>query len=85
MLEGPLRRSVLKVALPAAGFQVLIFLNSFVDYQWVSALGEDAAAGQTAGWILFWMLLSVGQIFSTGITAVVARRVRSPFRACSSF
>jgi putative MATE family efflux protein len=30
---------------------------------------------QTAGWTAFWMLASMGQIFSIGITAVVARRV----------
>jgi putative MATE family efflux protein len=75
LLSGPLRPAVLRVALPAAAFQLLIFLNNFVDYQWVQMLGKEAAAGQTAGWTAFWMLASMGQIFSTGITAVVARRV----------
>lgn len=73
--EGPLRRSVLRVAIPATGFQLLIFLNNFVDYAWVQMLGDEAAAGQSQGWTVFWMLASLGQIFSTGITAVVARRV----------
>ncbi|MFI5403497.1 MAG: MATE family efflux transporter, partial [Planctomycetota bacterium] len=73
--EGPLRRAVLDVALPATWFQLLIFLNNFVDYAWLQLLGDEAAAGQSQGWTVFWVLTSLGQIFSTGITAVVARRV----------
>lgn len=73
--EGPLRRAVLDVALPAIWFQLLIFANNFVDYAWLQVLGDEAAAGQSQGWTVFWVLTSLGQIFSTGITAVVARRV----------
>jgi putative MATE family efflux protein len=73
--EGPLRRAVLRVALPATGFQLLVFLNNFVDYFWLQRLGDKAAAGQSQGWTVFWILTSLGQIFSTGVTAVVARRV----------
>jgi len=73
--EGPLRRAVLRVGLPATAFQLLVFANNFVDYFWVQRLGEEAAAGQTQGWTVFWMIASLGQIFSTGTTSVVARRV----------
>jgi putative MATE family efflux protein len=73
--EGPLRKAVLQVAIPATAFQLLIFLNNFVDYFWLQRLGDEAAAGQSQGWTVFWVLTSLGQIFSTGITAVVARRV----------
>ncbi len=73
--EGPLRRAVLDVALPACWFQLLIFANNFVDYAWLQLLGDEAAAGQSQGWTVFWVLTSHGKIFSTGITAVVARRV----------
>jgi putative MATE family efflux protein len=66
---------VLHVALPATGFQLLVFANNFVDYFWLQRLGDEAAAGQSQGWTVFWVLTSLGQIFSTGITAVVARRV----------
>ena len=75
MLEGPLRKSLWRIAWPSIAFQLLVFLNNFVDYQWVKELGEEAAAGQGAAWTTFWMLASLGQIFSTGATAVVARRV----------
>ena len=75
MLEGPLRTSVWRIAWPSIAFQLLVFLNNFVDYQWVKELGEEAAAGQGAAWTTFWMMASLGQIFSTGATAVVARRV----------
>ncbi len=75
LLSGPLRRALLHVALPAAAFQVLVFLNNVVDFLWVRMLGDEAAAGQTQGWTLFWMLASVAQIFSTGTVAIVARRV----------
>jgi len=73
--EGPLRKAVLGVAVPAIGFQLLVFANNFVDYVWLQRLGDEAAAGQSQGWTVFWVLTSLGQIFSTGITAVVARRV----------
>lgn len=75
LLEGPLVRSVLRVGAPAALFQILIFANNFIDYQWVQRLGPEAAAGQTAGWTILWTILSLAQIFSIGITAIVARRV----------
>ena len=74
-LEGPLRPALWRIAWPAITFQLLVFLNNFVDYQWVKQLGEQAAAGQGAAWTTFWMLASLGQVFSTGATAVVARRV----------
>ncbi|MHC4548933.1 MAG: MATE family efflux transporter [Planctomycetota bacterium] len=75
LTEGPLLRAVLRVGVPASCFQLLIFLNNVIDYLWVQALGDAAASGLTAGWTLFWMLASLGQIFSTGVTAVVARRI----------
>jgi len=75
LLSGPLLRSVVRVAAPAMAFQLLIFLNNFVDYQWVQQLGPEAAAGQTAAWTIFWMLLNMGQVFSIGVTAVIARRI----------
>jgi len=74
-LEGALRPALWRIAWPAILTQLLVFLNNFVDYQWVALLGEEAAAGQGAAWTTFWMIASLGQIFSTGVTAVVARRV----------
>jgi len=74
-LAGPLRPALWSIAWPAIVTQLLVFLNNFVDYQWVALLGEEAAAGQGAAWTSFWMIMSLGQIFSTGVTAVVARRV----------
>ena len=60
MLEGPLRTSLWRIAWPSITFQLLVFMNNFVDYQWVKELGEDAAAGQGAAWTTFWMLGSLG-------------------------
>jgi putative MATE family efflux protein len=75
VLEGPLYRSVLRIAVPAAAGQLLMFANNLADQWWVSRLGREATAGLTTGMTTFWMLTAVGQIFATGITAVVARRV----------
>jgi len=75
VLSGSLGRAIWHVAVPAAAIQILVFLNNVVDYYWIQKLGEEAAAGQTQGWTIFWMLASIGQIFSTGTTAIVARRV----------
>ena len=74
-LDGPLRPALWRIAGPASLTQLLVFANNFVDYQWVALLGEEAAAGQGAAWTTFWMVASLGPIFSTGITAVVARRI----------
>ena len=75
LTEGPLLKSVLRVGVPASCFQLLIFANNVIDFLWVKTLGNEAASGLTAGWTAFWMLASLGQIFSTGVTAIVARRV----------
>jgi putative MATE family efflux protein len=74
-LSGPLRPALWQIAWPAIVTQLLVLANNLVDYQWVSVLGEEAAAGQGAAWTTCWMLASLGQIFSTGATAIVARRV----------
>ncbi|MEE8106336.1 MAG: MATE family efflux transporter [Planctomycetota bacterium] len=74
-LKGPLFRSVLNIAWPATASHLLIFAHNLVDYMWVQMLGTEAAAGLTAGWTLYWLIGSLGQIFSVGITAVVARRI----------
>jgi len=72
-----MRRAVLRIAVPAATGHLLVWLNNLVDYFWVNGLerGTEASAGMTQGMTLFWMLSSLGQIFSSGTTAVVARRV----------
>ncbi len=75
LLSGPLRRAVVRVAWPAAAGQLLVFLNNFVDFQWVTLLGRPAAAGLTSGMTLFWVLTALGQVFSIGLAAVVARRL----------
>ncbi|MHC4820074.1 MAG: MATE family efflux transporter [Planctomycetota bacterium] len=75
LTEGPLLKSVLRVGVPASCFQLLIFANNVIDFLWVKTLGDEAASGLTAGWTAFWMLASLGQVFSTGVTAIVARRV----------
>lgn len=77
LTQGPLLRAVLRVALPAAAGHLLMWLNNLVDFLWVNRLmsGREASAGMTQGMTLFWTLASLGQIFSVGIAAVVARRV----------
>jgi putative MATE family efflux protein len=69
--------AVLRIAVPAAAGHLLVWANNLVDYFWVNGLarGTEASAGMTQGMTLFWMLTSLGQIFSSGTTAVVARRV----------
>jgi len=74
-LKGPLFKSVLHIAWPAAASHLLIFAHNLVDYMWVQMVGTEAAAGLTAGWTLYWLVGSLGQIFSVGITAMVARRI----------
>ena len=42
-LKGPLLKSVLHIAWPAAASHLLIFAHNLVDYMWVQMVGTEAA------------------------------------------
>ena len=76
LLQGPLRRAIWNVAWPAMASQALLFLASYADLMMLQHfVGDEAAAGQTIGWTMLWLINSTAEIFNVGLTAVIARRV----------
>jgi putative MATE family efflux protein len=72
---GPLRRAIVRLALPAVGAALLQLVFLLIDMFWVGRmLGPAAlAAVSTAGYAV-WMLTALGEMIAVGLTAVAARR-----------
>lgn len=75
LVADPLPRTIARVALPAVASSLLMTLFFSVDAFWIGTHvgGVGLAAASTAVfWI--WMLVSVAEMVSVGLTAVAARR-----------
>lgn len=84
LTTGPLRRTVLGLAIPAVAMIACNFSFNFIDTIWVGRLIGPAAlaAVSTAGFYV-WVALNLGEMVEIGVTAVAARRhgERDPERA----
>ena len=75
ILDGPLNRPLLRLALPMmAGFLFQIGFN-YVDSFYVAYLGQDALAAVGAIMFVSWALMSVAEVVTVGTLALVARAV----------
>lgn len=72
---GPLRPTVLRLAVPAVAMIACNFSFNLIDTIWVGRLLGPAAlaAVSTAGFYV-WVALSLGEMVEIGLTAVAARR-----------
>ena len=81
---GPLRRTILRLALPAVAMMGCHFSFNFIDSIWVGRLIGPAglAAVSTAGFYV-WVLLNLGEMVEVGLMAIASRRhgERLPDRA----
>ncbi|MBC8101818.1 MAG: MATE family efflux transporter [Cytophagales bacterium] len=75
ILEGPIGKGVLKIALPSVATMMLQTTNSFLDRFFVGSLGTEALAAVTVGSSLMFALMSAAMAISVGTTALVARSV----------
>jgi putative MATE family efflux protein len=77
ILEGPIRQSVLKIALPSVATMLLQTLNSFLDRFFVGHLeaGPEAQTALTFANSLMFLLMSAAMALSVGTTALVARSI----------
>ena len=75
ILHDPLRRVVLRIAVPAVASNLLITLFAALDTFWVGTyVGSAGLAAVTTSLFWIWMIVSVAEMVSIGLTAVASRR-----------
>lgn len=75
ILRDPIGRVVLRVALPAVGSTLLITLFAAFDTFWVGTyVGSAGLAAVTISLFWIWLIISIAEMVSIGLTAVAARR-----------
>ena len=75
LASGPLGRTLLRIALPAVASMLLMTIFSSVDAYWVGTrIGSPGLAAVTAAVFWIWLIVSIAEMVSVGLTAVAARR-----------
>ena len=75
LATGPLGRTILRLALPAVASMLLMTIFSSVDAFWVGTrIGSAGLAAVTAAVFWIWLIVSIAEMVSVGLTAVAARR-----------
>lgn len=75
LVTGPLGMTILRVALPAVASMLLMTIFSSVDAYWVGTrIGSAGLAAVTAAIFWIWLIVSIAEMVSVGLTAVAARR-----------
>ena len=75
LVSGPLGGTIIRLALPAVASMLLMTIFSSVDAYWVGTrIGSAGLAAVTAAIFWIWLIVSVAEMVSVGLTAVAARR-----------
>ena len=75
LVNDPLPRTIARVALPAVASSLLMTLFFSVDAFWIGThVGSVGLAAASTAVFWIWMLVSVAEMVSVGLTAVAARR-----------
>ena len=75
LLSGSLSRTVRRIGLPAVASSLLMTLFASADAHWVGTrVGAAGLAAVSTSLFWIWMLVSVAEMVSVGLTAVAARR-----------
>lgn len=75
LLSGSLPRTIRRVGLPAVASSLLMTLFASADAHWVGTrVGAAGLAAVSTSLFWIWMLVSVAEMVSVGLTAVAARR-----------
>lgn len=72
---GSISRAVLSLALPTLGALWLHSVFYLVDMFWVGRLGGEAIAAVSVAGFVLWLLLSLAEMVTTGVVAMVGRRM----------
>jgi putative MATE family efflux protein len=75
LVEGGLRQTILRVALPAVASSLLMTLFSSVDAFWVGTrIGSAGLAAVSTSLFWIWAIISLAEMIGVGLTSVAARR-----------
>lgn len=75
LVADPLPRTIARVALPAVASSLLMTLFFSVDTFWIGTrIGPIGLAAASTAVFWIWLLISVAEMLSVGLTAVAARR-----------
>lgn len=75
LLQGPILKSIWSLALPAMGVSGVQIGFDLMHAAWVGHLGPEPLAALTAASFIVWILYSLTAMLTTGITALLARRL----------
>lgn len=75
LVQGPLPRAIVRLALPAVGASLLQLVFLLIDTFWVGRiLGPPALAAISTAGFAVWMVAALAEMIGVGLTAVAARR-----------
>jgi putative MATE family efflux protein len=75
LVHGSLRRVIARIAVPAVASNLLITLFAALDTYWVGrSIGASGLAAVTTSLFWIWLVISIAEMVSIGLTAVAARR-----------
>src|SRR5262245_20549496 len=75
--RGSVGSAVVRLAWPVVLAETLHTLFHFVDIAWVGRLGAWATAAITSSMFALWLILSLANLVSVGLTAHVSRALGS--------
>src|SRR3979411_3338904 len=75
LVSDPLPQTIARVALPAVASSLLMTLFSSVDTAWSGTpVGSTGLAAASTAVFWIWLIVSVAEMVSVGLTAVASRR-----------
>ena len=75
LVRDPLPRTIARIALPAVASSLLMTLFFSVDMFWIGTrVGPTGLAAASTAVFWIWLLVSIAEMVSVGLTAVAARR-----------
>ncbi|HEY5086098.1 MAG TPA: MATE family efflux transporter [Gemmatimonadaceae bacterium] len=75
LVRQPLSRTIMRLGLPAVASMLLMTLFFTVDLLWIGRfLGPVALAAATASVFWIWLIISIAELVSIGLTSLAARR-----------
>ena len=73
LLQAPVPRALLALALPVLGSQALRLAYQWVDALWVKGLGVEATAAVTTSVFVMWCVYALNDLFGAGLSAYVSQ------------
>ncbi len=81
LLEEPVARTLLRLALPVLASQALRLGYQWVDALWVRGLGVEATAAVTTSVFVLWCVYALNDVFGAGLSAYVSQLIGAGERA----